>query len=80
MDTLLNKIKEKNIKIYNFNDLNICGELGEGANGKVYRCNIFNKRYAVKKLHQTHINSKLNYNYFLNEILNEINIGQNLNT
>ena len=78
MVNLLNKIKENNITIYDFKDLNICGELGEGANGTVYRCNIFNKRYAVKKLHQTNIKSKSNY--LLNEILNEIDIGQKLNS
>ena len=44
MENLLHKMKDNNIEVYNFSDLKICDKLGEGANGKVYRSFICNKR------------------------------------
>ena len=57
MEKLLNKMHDNNIEVYNFSDLKICNKIGEGANGKVYRSYILNKRCAAKKLSQNHINS-----------------------
>jgi len=80
MEKLLHKMHVNNIEVYKFSDLKICDKLGEGANGKVYRSYICNKRCAAKKLSQDHINSNIDYKYFLNEILYEIKIGKKFNS
>ena len=80
MENLLHKMKDNNIEVYNFSDLKICDKLGEGANGEVYRSFICNKRCAAKKISQDHINSNIDYKYFLNDILYEIKIGKKFNS
>ena len=67
IETFIEKLKKDNIKIYNFEELEIGETLGEGANGKVYRCNYMNKRYAAKKIHKNHVlnNNEFKFIYLL---------------
>jgi serine/threonine protein kinase len=80
IETFIEKLKKDNIKIFNFEELEIGRTLGEGANGIVYRCNYMNKRYAAKKIHKNHVLNNNEYKYFLNDIHYEIQTGNKFNS
>ena len=50
IEHFLQKLSEKKIKVYDFKQIKIKEELGEGSNGHVYKSEYKNRNLAVKKI------------------------------
>ena len=75
MNSLIKRLKENNVRFYDFKNIDVGDFLGEGGFSSVYKCTIKGKLYAAKRLYFEFDDS---FNEFKSNLFKEFMLSKQL--